>query len=48
LKQFQLEAEQNLRHLLALNQRRMVLPTCRGNPRHWLPIDDELYGKGKE
>eukprot|EP00826_Nyctotherus_ovalis_P065757 TRINITY_DN9674_c0_g2_i1.p2 TRINITY_DN9674_c0_g2~~TRINITY_DN9674_c0_g2_i1.p2 ORF type:complete len:110 (-),score=36.03 TRINITY_DN9674_c0_g2_i1:98-427(-) len=25
----------------------MVLPLYRGNPRSWLPVDDELYGKGK-
>lgn len=46
-KQAILEQEQFLRRILAHNQRRMVLPLYRGNPRHWMPIDDELYGKGK-
>lgn len=47
LRQFQLELEQSVRAVMALNQRRMVLPLHRGNPRSWLPVDDALYGKGK-
>lgn len=47
-KQAMLEQEEQIRYMLARNQRRMVLPLYRGNPRHWMPVDNELYGKGKQ